>query len=122
MYIKKPNLKDGKRGNLKITKKGWTYGAGAGLHACVCVCVGEGGGRGGEWLQLTLFSFSSRFISFSLEITLPFEKLCYAFKKKFFFATIIFCKKVTLIYLKMNLQISHKLRFPICDWFYNIKS
>ena len=47
MYLKKRNLKDGKRGNLKITKKGWKYGAGAGLHVCVCVWGGGGGGGGG---------------------------------------------------------------------------
>ena len=56
MYIKKPNLKDGKRGNLKITKKGWTYGAGAGLHACVCVCVG-GGGEGESGCNLPYLVF-----------------------------------------------------------------
>ena len=44
-----------------------------------------------------------------LEITLP--KLRYAFEEKFFFsATTILGKKVILSCLKMNLNISHKLR------------
>ena len=80
--FKKTESERWKKGEPENYKKGvevWCRGR----PACVCVCVcGGGGGRVGGWLQLTLFSFSSRFISFSLEITLPFEKLCYAFEKK----------------------------------------
>ena len=50
-----------------------------------------------------------------LEITLPFARLCYAFEEKnISSATKILWKKVILIYLKMNLQLFHKLTEPIC--------
>ena len=62
-----------KGGTWKLQKRGESMVQG---QACISVWW---------WLQLTLFSFSSRFISFSLEITSPFEKLCYAFEKKNFF-------------------------------------
>ena len=62
-----------------------------------CVFVGGGGeGEGAGWLQLNLFSFSSRFINFMFRDYFTFAKLCYAFEKILFFsATIILCKKVT---------------------------
>ena len=68
-------------------------------------------GRGrGVALFLSNFFKVFTFLSFlHLEITLPFEKLCYAFEEKNFSATIILWKKLILSYLKMNLKISHKL-------------
>ena len=112
-----------KGGNLKTTKKGWKYGAGAGVHMCVCVCVEGGGVRGEGGCNLTYLVFHQGLSILCLEITLPFAKLCYAFEKIFFFsATITLCKKVTRVCLKMNLLISHKLRYPICKGVYNIKN
>ena len=65
--------------------------------------------KGGGWHFSDLIF--SRFMFLHLEITLPFAKLCHAFEEKLFFsATIILWKKVILRYLKMNLDISHKLR------------
>ena len=68
-----------KGGNLKITKKGWKYGAGAGLHVCVWGSRREGG------CNLPYLVFHQGLSVLCLEITLPFEKLCYAFEKKNFF-------------------------------------
>ena len=105
----------------KLPKRGGSMVQG---QACICVCVcGGGGGEGRGWLQLNLFSFSSRFINFMFRDYFTFAKLCYAFEKILFFsATIILCKKVTWVCLKMNLLISHKLRYPICKGVYNIKN
>ena len=96
-------------------------------QACMClhVCLwGEGGGvRGEGGCNLTYLVFHQGLSILCLEITLPFAKLCYAFEKRFFFsATITLCKKVTRVCLKMNLLISHKLRYPICKGVYNIKN
>ena len=69
-------------------------------------------GEGGVALFLSNFFKVFTYLSFlHLKITLPFEKLCYAFEEKLFFsATIILWKKFILSYLKMNLKLSHKLR------------
>ena len=67
-------------------------------------------GGGGNW-HFSYLIFS-RFIIFTFRnyFTLCKIVLCYAFEEKLFFsATIILWKKITLICLKMNLKISHKL-------------
>ena len=70
------------------------------------------GGGGGCYFSYVLFKGLS---ILRLQITLPFVKLCYAFKGKLFFsATIILWQKVILNCLKMILKISNKLRQPIC--------
>ena len=62
------------------------------------------------------------FIIFTLEITLPFAKLCYAFEEKLFFsATIIFRKKVIPSFLKMNLKTTHKLNNLFVKGFKRLK-
>ena len=76
-----------KKGNLKITKEGWKYGAWAGLHVSACVFVGGGGeGEGAGWLQLNLFSFSSRFINFMFRDYFTLCKIVLCIWKKIFFS------------------------------------
>ena len=59
----------------------------------------KGGWKGGWHFSYLIFIFEG--LSFlHLKITLPFTKLCYAFEGK-------------LSWLKMNLKVSHKLRYPI---------
>ena len=61
-------------------------------------------GRGGGRWHFSYLIFS-KFIIFTLEITLSFAKLCYAFEEKLFFsATLILRKKAILKCLKVNLK------------------
>ena len=80
----------GEGGIWEIKQKGWKYGAGTDLL------------KRGAW-NFSYLIFSS-FINFHSEITLSFAKLHCMLR----YATI---KKVIRSYLKMNLKISHKLRF-----------
>ena len=68
-----------KGGNLKITKKGWKYGAGAGLHVCVWGVRGEGG------CNLTYLVFHQGLSILCLEITLPLQNCVMHLKKYYFF-------------------------------------
>ena len=69
-------------------------------------------GLGEGWPFSYLFFW--RLIILHSKITLLFGKLCYAFEK-YFSATIILWKKVILSSLKMNMEISHKLIYLICE-------
>ena len=86
-------------GIWKNQRKVWKYAAGAGPLKK-------------KGLILFLFHFL-RFIIFTFR-NYPLQN-CYAFQEKlFFYVTIILWKKVILSCLKMNLKISHDLRWPIC--------